>query len=160
MFVLHICKTFSMCVPRGALLGSTHIWGFIRHCQMTPVCTPISSGWEVLSPSHDIKHFLDLDLFLPIWFFKYPVSCYFIWISLTVSEAAHFSAYLLAAEVSKSAICFSTAFVIFPIGYVWFLSFIPQIYSVSCIYTFNILSQSIACLLTFDVLCIIKKCKM
>lgn len=35
MFVSHICKTFSMCVPRGALLGSTHFWSFIGHCQMT-----------------------------------------------------------------------------------------------------------------------------
>lgn len=31
----HFCKTFSMCIPRWGLLGSTHVWSFARYCQMT-----------------------------------------------------------------------------------------------------------------------------
>lgn len=67
--------------------------------------------------------------------------------------------YLLAVEVSESVICFLSAFAIFPIGYVRFLSFIPWTYGVSCIYMLNTLSQSIVRLLTFDVACFTENIK-
>lgn len=73
MCPLHICENFALNLPRWGIARLPARVGLLEtakgFCRLPP---PPSSGWEFLSPSHDLHHFLDSEFshFCQLDFFK------------------------------------------------------------------------------------------